>query len=283
MPGTARRDRGGNWQQQQQLRQQSAAAMLIQSTRRGSTAQSLPTFVFNGAAAGPTWTSHWSTASGHLCLCRPLPLKTFASAGPPPNRPLPPPGRPVPGSARCAQMTVETSLPPASAFSGGTKRATSENMPLLRLQSSEGKFTMPREIEPIRRPFCKHRSCTFKEVARLVPSGLFGCRLWRQPGFTRTTAEGTASECTLNAPCLPWFSGFHFVRLFLCVVSCPPWSRLRQLRPTCTCVTSSMRRSCVQMLHFYTHPVHDYSLSMRVACLRASACIQTAAGPRRSG
>ena len=46
--------------------------------------------------------------------------------------------------------------------SGGTKRATSANMPLLRLQSSEEKFTMPREIEPVRRSFCRHGSCTFK-------------------------------------------------------------------------------------------------------------------------
>ena len=35
--------------------------------------------------------------------------------------------------------------------SGGTKRATSANMPLLRPQSSEGKFTMSREIEPVSR------------------------------------------------------------------------------------------------------------------------------------
>ena len=55
--------------------------------------------------------------------------------------------------------------------SGGTKRATFVNMPLLRLQSSEGKFTMCREIEPVRRPICRHGSCTFTEVARLVPSG----------------------------------------------------------------------------------------------------------------
>ena len=56
--------------------------------------------------------------------------------------------------------------------SGGTKRATSKNVPLLRLQSSEGKFTMSREIEPIRRSFCRRRSRAFTEVASLVPSGL---------------------------------------------------------------------------------------------------------------
>ena len=54
--------------------------------------------------------------------------------------------------------------------SGGTKRATSVNMPLLRLQSSE-KFTMSREIEPAHGSFRRHGSCTFTEVARLVPSG----------------------------------------------------------------------------------------------------------------
>ena len=45
--------------------------------------------------------------------------------------------------------------------SGGTKRATRVNMPLLRLQSSEGKFTMSREIEPVRRSFRRHGSGTF--------------------------------------------------------------------------------------------------------------------------
>ena len=36
---------------------------------------------------------------------------------------------------------------------------------LLRLQSSEGKFTMSREIEPVRRSFCRHGGCTFAGVA----------------------------------------------------------------------------------------------------------------------
>ena len=44
-------------------------------------------------------------------------------------------------------------------------------MSLLRLQSSEGKLTTSREIQPIRRSVCVHGSCTFTEVARLVPSG----------------------------------------------------------------------------------------------------------------
>ena len=56
------------------------------------------------------------------------------------------------------------------AFPCGTKRATSENMPLLRLQSSEGKFTMSCEIEPVHRSVCGHGSFTFTEVARLVPA-----------------------------------------------------------------------------------------------------------------
>ena len=32
---------------------------------------------------------------------------------------------------------------------------------------------MSREIEPLRRSFCRHGSCTFTEVARLVPSGKY--------------------------------------------------------------------------------------------------------------
>ena len=59
----------------------------------------------------------------------------------------------------------------ANAPSGGTKRATSESTPLLRLQSTEGKFTTSHEIEPVRRSFRRHGSSTFAEVARLVPSG----------------------------------------------------------------------------------------------------------------
>ena len=33
---------------------------------------------------------------------------------------------------------------------------------------------MSHEIEPVRRSFCRHRSCMFTEVARLVPSGQRG-------------------------------------------------------------------------------------------------------------
>ena len=82
-------------------------------------------------------------------------------------------------------------------LSGGAKRATSAKVPLPRLQSSEGKFAMSREVEPLRRSFCRHDSCTLTtytititittttcyyyyyyytitEVARLVPSGCIG-------------------------------------------------------------------------------------------------------------
>ena len=52
-------------------------------------------------------------------------------------------------------------------------RRLAVNMPLLRLQSSEENFTMSCDIEPVRRSFCRHGSCTFTEVARLVPSGYY--------------------------------------------------------------------------------------------------------------
>ena len=48
-------------------------------------------------------------------------------------------------------------------FSGGIKRATCVDMPPLRLQSSEQKFTMPREIEPARRSFRRRRSWMFTD------------------------------------------------------------------------------------------------------------------------
>ena len=44
---------------------------------------------------------------------------------------------------------------------GGTRCATSVNMPLQRLQSSARKFKMSREIEPVCRSFGRRRSCTF--------------------------------------------------------------------------------------------------------------------------
>ena len=51
--------------------------------------------------------------------------------------------------------------------SGGTERATSVNIPLLRLQSSEGEFAMSREIKPVRRSCYRHGCFMFTEVARL--------------------------------------------------------------------------------------------------------------------
>ena len=44
---------------------------------------------------------------------------------------------------------------------GGAKHATSVQMPLLRLRSSEGKCAVSREIEPVRRSFRRRGSCTF--------------------------------------------------------------------------------------------------------------------------
>ena len=69
--------------------------------------------------------------------------------------------------------TASYAQAPLSLFcvSGGTKLDTSVSVPLLRLQSSEGKFTTSLEIEPVRRSLCRRRSCTFTDAARLVPSG----------------------------------------------------------------------------------------------------------------
>ena len=76
-------------------------------------------------------------------------------------------------------------------LSGGTKHATSESAPLLRLQSSEGNFTTSheieqvlrhrgkfheieietsREIEPVRKSFRRRRSRASAKVANSVPS-----------------------------------------------------------------------------------------------------------------
>ena len=79
-------------------------------------------------------------------------------------------------------------------ISGGTKRATSVHVPLLCLQSSEGKSTMPREIEPVRRSFCRHGSCTFTEVARLVPSGRLKDLHKVPPAFDPTRLHGTRAR-----------------------------------------------------------------------------------------
>ena len=71
-------------------------------------------------------------------------------------------------------------------LSGFTKGATSVNMPPLLLRSSEGKFTESRETDPVRRSFCRRRSCTFTEVARLVHS-----RSWVSCRSTRSVHRDT--------------------------------------------------------------------------------------------
>ena len=70
----------------------------------------------------------------------------------------------------------------ANRFPGSTKRAISVNMQVLRLQSSEGKFTMFREIEPVRRSFCRDGSGTFQEVARLVFGAFLGLSIAHSDG-----------------------------------------------------------------------------------------------------
>ena len=50
-----------------------------------------------------------------------------------------------------------------------------EDMPVLRLQSPEGKFAKSREIEPVHRSCCRHGSGKFTEVARLAPSDTSVC------------------------------------------------------------------------------------------------------------
>ena len=54
-------------------------------------------------------------------------------------------------------------------MSGGTERATSVNMATS--ASARMGNSVSREMEPVRRSFCGQGSCTFTEVARLVPSG----------------------------------------------------------------------------------------------------------------
>ena len=49
---------------------------------------------------------------------------------------------------------------------GGTKHATSVDMRLLRLQSSEGKLATSREVEPVRGSLCRRGGRTRTEVAR---------------------------------------------------------------------------------------------------------------------
>ena len=59
-------------------------------------------------------------------------------------------------------------------ISGGTKRGTSVNMPLLRLRSSDSKLQVQCLANRARtRVLLQAQSCTFTEVARLVPSGIY--------------------------------------------------------------------------------------------------------------
>ena len=71
-----------------------------------------------------------------------------------------------------------------SVNSGGTKRAPSVKVPLLRLQSSEGKLTMSREIEPDAGPSAGtevarkrkwHAWCLLVNVYAWVKSRQGGC------------------------------------------------------------------------------------------------------------
>ena len=64
---------------------------------------------------------------------------------------------PSPAKARGKGSNRVLGVSASGQSSGGIKRATSVNMLLLRLQSSEGNFTMSREIEPVRRSFCRRR------------------------------------------------------------------------------------------------------------------------------
>ena len=63
-----------------------------------------------------------------------------------------------------------TSMPLRHQSAGGTKHATSANVPLLRPRSSEGKFAAYHEVEPVRRSLRRLGSGTSTEVARLAPS-----------------------------------------------------------------------------------------------------------------
>ena len=83
-------------------------------------------------------------------------------------------------------------------LSGGTKRATSPKIPLLRLQSSEGKFTTSREIEPARRSCRRRRSCTITKAACLAPSGYLVAR-----SLLRLAPPRPASPHLHCRPCLP--------------------------------------------------------------------------------
>ena len=140
--------------------------------------------------------------SAHLCVCTsacsasvsvPPHVRTLAYACALPHYIR----APVYMSAGTAQTTApQNSTNRSTARSGGTKRATSVNVPLLRLRSSEGKFTMSREMKPVRRSFCRHGSCT---ITGSGTSGAFwpelgsGCsRSTRAAGRTHGARRGRA-------------------------------------------------------------------------------------------
>ena len=68
------------------------------------------------------------------------------------------------------------------------------------VERRSGKFTMSREIEPVRRSFCRHGSCTLTEVARLVLSGVdlaqLSSRLERSAGGMRGLRRRQYSSST---------------------------------------------------------------------------------------
>ena len=90
----------------------------------------------------------------------------------------------------------------------GTKRATSANLQLLRLQSSsEGNFTS-REIEPARRSF------------RRSGSGTFGA-FWHHQTFENTGEQEDSSLWNMWCPLILWCeSGACAVRRFLVMLKC---------------------------------------------------------------
>ena len=105
-----------------------------------------------------------------LCFIRVLGSLLLAGAWLPTRLAARPPRLSVCLAAQWLPGGEAASPPPprSSGESGGTKRATSANMPLLRLQSSEGKFTMSREIGQYAGPSAG------TEVARFYGSGTLG-------------------------------------------------------------------------------------------------------------
>ena len=70
-----------------------------------------------------------------------------------------------------AQCTIHHALYTALHYSGATKCAISVTVPVVCLQSSEGRLTTYRKGKPIQGSLRRRRSCTFIDVAHLAPSG----------------------------------------------------------------------------------------------------------------